>query len=153
MLPTSPPIEIMDAGLRDNYGLKTSIKFINNFKNWIENNTGGVVIVQIRDKQKYFEVENPNSGSIVYKLASPFTNIYNNILKIHDYNNDNLLSSMSDWYNGKVDVVTFYMDQLKDDEISMSWHLTPKDKIKIYNSLSSEDNIKSIDKLMELLNE
>ena len=34
-LPSDPPIEIMDAGFRDNYGLKTSIKFIENFKNWI----------------------------------------------------------------------------------------------------------------------
>ena len=27
-LPTEPPIELMDAGLRDNYGLKTSLEFI-----------------------------------------------------------------------------------------------------------------------------
>ena len=30
-----PKIEVMDAGLRDNLGLTTSIKYIDNFKNWI----------------------------------------------------------------------------------------------------------------------
>ena len=30
-LPTEPPIELMDAGLRDNYGLKTSLEFIRYF--------------------------------------------------------------------------------------------------------------------------
>ena len=30
-MPTDPSIELMDAGVRDNYGLKTSIKFISCF--------------------------------------------------------------------------------------------------------------------------
>ena len=80
-MPTDPSIELMDAGVRDNYGLKTSIKFIKQFKDWISVNTGGVVIVQIRDKQKYFEVDNPYSGSLRSILFSPFTTVINNLLK------------------------------------------------------------------------
>ena len=151
-MPTEPSIELMDAGVRDNYGLKTSIKFIKQFKSWISENTGGVVLIQIRDKQKYFEVKNPNSGSLGSILFSPFTTVINNLLKVHDYNNDDLIRTMDDWFNGEVDVITFYMNQPVDEEISMSWHLTPKDKIRVYNSLSSKDNVRSLNKLKNVLN-
>lgn len=152
LLPTEPSIEIMDAGIRDNFGMKTSLNFINNFKKWINRNTSGIVMIQIRDKQKQFEVDNPNSGSLLTTLLSPFTNVYKNLLKVHDYNSDQNIEMMGDWFDGEVDLVTIYMHQEKDDEISMSWHLTPRDKIRIENFLNSEDNIKSFEKLKQLLN-
>ena len=127
-LPTNPPIEVMDAGMRDNFGFKTSINFIKNFNSWIEKNSSGIIIVQIRDKQKFFEINNPNSGTLMTRLFSPLTNIYGNLFKVHDYQNDEILNSVSDWYKGEVDVVTFYIDQSNDEKISMSWHLTNKDK-------------------------
>ena len=152
LMPTEPSIELMDAGIRDNFGTKTSLSFIHNFKKWINRNTSGVVIIQIRDKQKQFEVDNPNSGSLLTTLLSPFTNVYKNLLKVHDYNNDQHMNTMGDWFGGEVDLVTIYMNQEKDDEISMSWHLTPRDKIRIYNSINSNDNKKSFQKLQQLLN-
>ena len=69
---------------------------------------------------------------------------------MHDYVNDDLVNSINGWFSGEVDVVTLYMDQPIDEEISMSWHLTPKDKIRIYNSLTSKDNVKSIEKIKDI---
>ena len=120
LLPTEPSIEIMDAGIRDNFGMKTSLNFINNFKKWIKRNTGGIILVQIRDKQKQFEVDNPNSGSLLTTLLSPFTNVYNNMIKVHDYNSDQNMELINDWFDGEVDMVTLYMHQEKNDEISLS---------------------------------
>lgn len=151
-LPTNPPIEVMDAGMRDNFGFKTSINFIKNFNSWIEKNSSGIIIVQIRDKQKFFEINNPNSGTLMTRLFSPLTNIYGNLFKVHDYQNDEILNSVSDWYKGEVDVVTFYMDQSNDEKISMSWHLTNKDKRRIYKSIESDDNQLAIDKIYKLIN-
>ena len=152
LLPTKPSIEIMDAGLRDNFGMKTSLNFIHNFKKWINRNTSGIVIIQIRDKQKQFEVDNPNSGSLLTTLLSPFISVYKNLLRVHDYNSDQNLEMMEGWFQGDVDLVTIYMDQDKDDEISMSWHLTPRDKKRIFNALKSVDNKNSFKKLKQLLN-
>ena len=42
-LPSKPALKIMDAGLRDNYGINTSMRFYNVFKEWIDENTGGVI--------------------------------------------------------------------------------------------------------------
>ena len=51
-LPTHPVIDVMDAGLRDNYGQETSLRFLHVFKDWINENTSGVLIIQIRAMQK-----------------------------------------------------------------------------------------------------
>ncbi len=152
-LPTDPPIELMDAGVRDNYGLKTSLEFLRKFKNWISTNTSGVILVELRDKQKNFEVENPNNGSLITRLFAPLGSVYSNTLKTHDYNNDQLLLGVDDWYSGQFDVVTFYLDQNKGDEITMSWHLTSLDKQNIYKAIGSKDNQKACNKLIELLGE
>lgn len=152
-LPTNPSIEVMDAGLRDNYGLKTSLEFIRTFKNWIATNTSGVVLVEIRDDQKYFELSGTGNGSIFQRLSTPFSSVYGNILRTHDYNNDQLLNNAVEWFPGELDVVTFYLHHDKMDKISMSFHLTKRDKERIANSMSSEDNQKSLQKLVELIEE
>ena len=150
-LPTEPPIELMDAGLRDNYGLKTSLEFIRAFKDWITENTSGIIIVEIRDKQKYFEVKNVGSGSIMQRLFTPFASVYGNILKTHDYNNDQLLKNALEWFPGKMDVVSFYLNQDENQEISMSFHLTELDKKKIISAFNSKDNQNSLERLLELI--
>ena len=40
----------MDGGLRDNYGVETSLRFLVHMQKWIEENTRGIMIVQIRDR-------------------------------------------------------------------------------------------------------
>ncbi len=151
VMPTSPKIEIMDAGIRDNYGLSTSLKYLQKFRFWIQNNTSGVVVVQIRDKQKIDKFKDKQSGSLISKLFTPLTNVYSNFLKIQDYNHDNLLQSIDEWYDGSVEMVNFNIEQVENEEISMSWHLTSKDKTKIYEQLYNEENKNSIEKIKQLL--
>jgi hypothetical protein len=49
-LPTNPVIDVMDAGIRDNYGLENSMRFVDVFKTWLQANTSKVVLIQIRDR-------------------------------------------------------------------------------------------------------
>ena len=151
-LPTEPPIEVMDAGIRDNYGLKTSIEYMRNFQDWIKENTSGVILVQIRDKQKYFEAKNPSSGTVISRLFAPLGSFYSNTTKVHDYTNDQLLKGVPSWFDAPFDVVTFYMQQDDEREISMSWHLTNLDKRNISESYTQKDNLRGVEKMLELLN-
>ena len=34
-LPTEPTIEVMDAGMRDNFGMQTTVRFLHVFKDWL----------------------------------------------------------------------------------------------------------------------
>ena len=49
-LPSEPVIDVMDAGLRDNFGQETTLRFLFSFDDWIKENTSGVLIMQIRDR-------------------------------------------------------------------------------------------------------
>ena len=151
VLPTNPNIWVMDAGVRDNFGLSTSIKYIEKFKHWINDNTSGLVVVQIRDKEKNSKSKPKNQGSFISKLFTPLTNVYSNFLKIQDYNNDYLLDNLSNSFEGSVDYVEIALGELSSEEISMSWHLTSKDKKRIFQQLNSKENIKAINKIRELL--
>ena len=140
----------MDAGVRDNFGLYTSVRYIDNFKHWINDNTSGVVIVQIRDKQKNSAIKNKNTGSLLSKLFTPLTNIYSNFLKVQDYKNDYLLDDLSRSYSGDIEYIEIALGDLSSDEISMSWHLTSRDKKRIFQQLDSKENILAINKIREL---
>jgi len=107
--------------------------------------------VQIRDKEKVAKIQDKQSGSLISKLFTPLTNVYSNFLKIQDYNHDNLLENVNDLYDGSVDMVSFNIEHVENEEISMSWHLTSKDKTKIYEQLNNEENKKSIEKIKQLL--
>jgi Patatin-like phospholipase len=84
-MPTTPVIDVMDAGLRDNYGQETAMRFIDNFKDWISENTSGVLLVQIRDRlndnwQQPFE-----TNSITDMIVTPATMLQNNFFKLQEY--------------------------------------------------------------------
>ncbi|WP_165226869.1 patatin-like phospholipase family protein [Aquisphaera insulae] len=48
-LPTKPPRRVVDAGYYDNYGVNIAAQWLTEMRDWIEDNTSGVLIIQIRD--------------------------------------------------------------------------------------------------------
>jgi len=66
-LPSNPSIDVMDAGLRDNYGQETSLRFISSFKEWLKQNTSKVVLLQIRDRPSG-DWEHPFVSNDIFKL-------------------------------------------------------------------------------------
>ena len=48
-LPTSPRRHVVDAGYWDNFGVHTSVAWIQQNMQWLRANTSGVVVIQIRD--------------------------------------------------------------------------------------------------------
>lgn len=150
-LPSEPSVEVMDAGLRDNFGMKATLQYLYTFRNWISTNTSGVVIIQIRDKEKDFEVENGGIKSMFSKLLSPLGSVYGNFTTVQDYSHDQMIQHMSAWFDGEVDIVPLALNHDKNEPISMSFHLTAFEKRQILRSIYLTDNVKSIERLKELL--
>ena len=48
-LPTLPPRRVVDAGYYDNYGVNLTALWLMKMRPWLEANTSGVIVVQIRD--------------------------------------------------------------------------------------------------------
>ncbi|MCI5055492.1 MAG: patatin-like phospholipase family protein [Flavobacteriales bacterium] len=150
-LPTEPPINVMDAGLRDNYGTEISLKYIMSHEDWINKNTSGVIILQLRDSYKESMKSKPKDPKASDEILSPVGAVYRNITKTHNYQQDNLLQLASRCFRGTIDVVSLELDRSNEDIISLSWRLTKKEKLQIMNSIHSANNQNEISRLLELL--
>ena len=147
-MPSTPTIQIMDAGMRDNTGLKTTLRYLYVFRKWIEENTSGVIIVDIRDSHKIRPVEPAQPKSMFENLVTPLGNIYGNLLTIQDYTIDEAYYYAKSWYNGNLDFITFELPT-KEQEISLSWHLTTREKNSIYHTVELDSNVIAFKQLLE----
>ena len=84
-LPSKPIIDVMDAGLRDNSGAETSYRFLNVFKDWIKENTRGILLIQVRSRKKGSWDNGYKSGGISDMITNPFTMMQTNWFTLQDY--------------------------------------------------------------------
>lgn len=146
-LPTTPSIQLMDAGIRDNYGTKTTMLFLHSLEDWIVENTSGVLVVEIRDTRKVYNEETFQEVSFLDKLTLPFGNMYKNFPRIQSYNQKELEQLGMKSLNFPVETVVFNLMQQKDDRISLSWRLTQAEKLKIESALSYPSNRKALEQV------
>jgi hypothetical protein len=150
MLPSDPPIEVFDAGVRDNFGLKTTMQFLYTFRDWINENTSGVIIVQVRDLPKNKDLSD-KSNTLFGKFAGPIGGIYGNITKTQDYTSEQSLRYLQKWFGEHINLVTFELEQSRETHISLSWHLTKSEKIQITNSVNDPYFMEELERLRTLL--
>lgn len=174
-LPSEPEMQIMDAGISDNFGVEVATRFIYVFKDWIQKNTSGVIIVSIRDTQKNKPIEKQIQPSLFQRLFTPLEGIYMNQEYMQDINNDNLLEYIQGSLGKtKIHRVEFeYVPISKNiDEIHkalenpelytmpkkvvieravLSWHLTKKEKESLYRTIFELRNHSSVRYLASLL--
>jgi Patatin-like phospholipase len=152
-LPTNPVIDVMDAGLRDNFGEQTAIRFLNVFKEWIVKNTGGVVLIQIRDR-KAGGWENPyESNDITEIITKPLLLLQYNWYKMQEYNQDDLLSLSENILGDSFYKLTFeYIPKNEDQGAALNFHLTRQEKLDIANALNTASNQLVFKKASRLFN-
>lgn len=157
-LPADPRVEIMDAGISDNFGVSDAVIFVDVFKDWIEENTAGVVFLVVRDTKSNAPVEKRPNPSVIDRLTYPIASVYNNLTNMQDINNDARLEQMRLWFKGEFDVVEIAYDSFEKkgtasdvERASLSWHLTTKEKQHILQNISIESNRIAISKLQQLL--
>jgi hypothetical protein len=149
-LPTDPKIEVMDAGLRDNLGTKITAQYLKAFEDWIEENTSGIIILQIRDTEKFTEPKDGNV-SIFDRLLNPIGSFYGNYFNDQDYNMDQLLDILRAGYDVPIYKVPLELRYELDEEIALSWHLTALEKQKINEAIYRSYNQEALKKLQNLL--
>jgi hypothetical protein len=170
-LPSDPALQIMDAGISDNYGISDATRFLFNFKDWFAENTSGIVFISIRDSRKNSPIEQRARQSIIESFSQPISSVYNNLGNLQDINNDAAINFAKAWYQGPIDVVNieynttlnvstdiFTTDQelLKSKQIekaSLSWHLTAREKRSIMDNIDMPKNVAAVKKVKELVGE
>ncbi len=164
-LPTEPAIKIMDAGISDNFGVSDAVRFLYAFKDWIGENTSGVVFVSIRDSPKLDNVKQKTGQTIVDDFTQPISSVYNNFENFQDINSDMLIGHAKSWFNGPIDRIDLQyktetylpilqkMDSIRQNNsrASLSWRLTTREKYSIEYTINSTENQAQLMRLAELL--
>ncbi len=154
-LPSTPSIEIMDAGITDNYGVSDALRFLTVFSSWITENTSGVILLIVRDSQKNSPVEEKENRSLFQKFFSPIQGFYRNFESIQDINNDTGLEYVVKWFDGQIDVVSLEYNSANNKELkdraSLNWRLTEREKNSIIENIYSDRNRSQLEKLREML--
>ncbi|MEI2710298.1 MAG: hypothetical protein V9E96_14985 [Chitinophagaceae bacterium] len=150
-LPTNPVIDVMDAGIRDNYGLENSMRFVDVFKTWLQANTSKVVLIQIRDRSMSDWDKPYDSKNLVGLFTKPAFLLQNNWFKLQDYYQQGQLEYLSETYGSNLKRICFqYTPAAKDKAANLSFHLTNREKVDIAESVNNLFNTNELKKIMQL---
>lgn len=134
-LPTEPVTEIMDAGLLDNNGFEITYRFLYQLKDWLLENVNEIIVLDIRSYPKIDLIGDHKVKRLIQKAFTPFS-VYDKWGVIQDYGHDNLSALTNEVLDDKIRVIILDYQPSKDDaKVSMSLHLTEKEKQAIKNSL------------------
>lgn len=155
-LPSTPNIEVMDAGVRDNFGLVNNLNYIFHLKDWIKQNTSGVVIVQLRDTPKAIKIKQNPVLSMFKSLFNPLGGFTRNWINIQTYNQDQMVQYVSEAIGTELQLIDLELRSKEHEEIPISWHLTQKEREVIQNAIHTpymEEKFDHLLKLMDIKNE
>ncbi len=161
-LPSTPAMEIMDAGLADNFGVSDAVRFMYVFRHWLNENTSGVILLAVRDTPKEHSIEKSLDQSLVDKIFTPVGSLYRNWSYWQDIQNDNSLQYAARW----LAVPLLQADLMyteggtasasapvtagsirKPERASLSWRLTEREKSGIREAILSQRNQEAIRQL------
>ncbi|MFT3703809.1 MAG: hypothetical protein QM802_15705 [Agriterribacter sp.] len=143
-LPSYPIIDVMDAGMRDNFGQESSLRFLNVFKAWVADNTSGVVFIQIRDRKEGEWDDGYEDPSVTGMFSKPIMTLQYNWMKMQDYYQKEMLQYADNSYPFPFNAITFsYVPSPKQKGAALNFHLTTNEKIDLKLALQSQSNIAS----------
>lgn len=152
-LPTRPVVDAMDAGLRDNFGQETAVRFVQVFEDWIKENTSGVVLIQVRDRPTGgwdFPFESNNITEIATR---PMLLLQQNWYKMQEYNQNDLVSMSRQLMGRYFYKISFqFIPKSEDAAAALNFHLTRAEKKNIAEALESDNNRKAFGQFRSLLN-
>lgn len=150
-LPSDPVIDVMDAGLRDNYGQETALRFLITFDQWIKENTSGVLVIQIRDRTAGGWEAPYVSDDMSDHATKPFLLLQHNWFKMMEYFQNDMLNYYITRNGTPVYKVAFqYSPDIKEDKAALNFHLTRREELNIVNAVKGQTNQQSFKKVLEL---
>jgi hypothetical protein len=153
-LPTRPVIDVMDAGLRDNYGQESALRFVQVFQEWLKKNTSGVVLLQIRDRSLNDWDSLSMKGNLGNMLLDPLLVLNKNWYRMQDFGQQSSLNFLADAYGKDLRRFVFqYQPSKKESAASLSFHLTPAEKRDLAAAVMNQSNQAQFYQLISLLRE
>ncbi len=151
-LPSQPRMNIMDAGLNDNFGVSLTSRYIYVMRDWLQKNTRRVVFLQLRDTRESDVGVPSDETSLISMIADPVFVIQHRWEALQSYSGNYVKDFAPHFLNGKLQFVTLqYVPKEAKKVASLNFHLTQKEKEDIYESIHNADNVIAIDTLLKVL--
>jgi hypothetical protein len=151
-LPSNPVIDVMDAGLKDNYGQETTLRFIENFKDWLQANTSKIIILQIRDRSQDNWQQPFETGAVTDFLIKPGTMLQHNWYKMQDFSETDQFSYLQAGFDSAMQRISFmYAPETEEKGAALNFHLTAREKQAVKESFNSTYNQASLMRIKDLL--
>ena len=151
-LPSKPVVDVMDGGLRDNYGIENSLRFLSTMSKWIKENTSGVLLIQMKDRptggwDNPYELE-----GFADHTVKPLLLLQHNWSKMMEYFQNDMYSyyATSSGYPIHKVVFQYYSDK-EENKAALNFHLTKREKENIAASLQSPVNKEAFQNVLTLL--
>ncbi len=151
-LPSEPVVEVVDAGVRDNYGIATSARFVQVFKDWILENTSGVIVMKVVGWGRDHHMSSSEFKGVFDAILNPL-DMLGQLSMTQAYEHDAYLSFLEGLLGkDKFDVVEFiYRPSASNERASMNFHLSNRERFDVLNAFFLPQNQKSLLKLRELM--
>ena len=143
-LPTEPKIQVMDAGLRDNFGMLSTTQYLHAMQDWLDTAIEKIVIIRIFDKPIEIEIREDPYQSLIHSITAPVDHVYLNMFNTQRLREDNLLNNLPLVLKSKLEIIDFPLELDGSRNIPLSWQLTQSDKNLIRESFFSPKNESAI---------
>ena len=150
-LPTRPVIDVMDAGLRDNIGAETSLRFLDNFKDWIRANTGGVILLQLRDRPVDDWQEAQHQQSLTDIIVTPAIMLQHNWFNLQSFYQADQFNYFTNKDSLVRKIAILYKPEKVDKGATLNFHLSAREKRDIVSSFNNLVNSKALQEIQRLL--
>ena len=153
-LPSKPETLVMDAGVRDNHGIEPIVRFLFAHKEWIRENTSGVILVQFRTTLKHNTIDDSFLPSYLTQIVQPFGNIVSNLTQQQDYKQDYMIAGLQEAFGDQLDWIQFVLpngSEYTEYDVPLSLRLSQIEKQRVLDALTWEENQKGFSRLIRLL--
>jgi hypothetical protein len=151
-LPSQPRMNIMDAGLRDNFGIQVASRYLHVMRDWLLENTSEIIFLEIRDTRENDVSGNSDQTSLGSMVADPLFVIQNKWEAFQSYGYNYVKDFAPAYVNGKLTFVTLqYIPKEFKKTAALNFHLTQQEKEDLYESINNPYNQFEIQRLLKLL--
>lgn len=148
-LPSNPIIDVMDAGMRDNFGQESTLRLLNVFQDWIKENTSGVVLLQIKDRKPGDWERGYEDPSITGMFTKPIMTLQHNWMKMQDYYQGDMLHFSENGFDFPFARLLFYYEPSpRQKGAALNFHLTQREKQDLRRALQSKNNQEMFDRML-----
>lgn len=150
--PAQPAMNIMDAGLADNFGKEIATRYLYVLRDWIQKNTRGVVFLEIRDTRENDVTNNDDMASLGEMVASPLFVIQNKWEAFQSYTQCSNKDYTPWFLGGHLRYITMqYVPKESTKIAALNFHLTQDEKEDIYQSIYYPENLAAVDSIVKAI--